>query len=141
MLDNFVYQVAICLESFLHIFRRINNPEKRSADASYLTHQLQEVMDVASLLLSSSGQCYYNTIKKKLGNPYILVVEGEQERCGTCPNCLGKKTFPSVSKDGMKTILFDIFLLPFSKKIANEKEKRRKLVETKNNFNAVQLVK
>ena len=32
---NFVYQVAICLKSFLHIFRCINHPETRSADASY----------------------------------------------------------------------------------------------------------
>ena len=104
--DNFVYQVAICLESFLHIFRRINHPETRSADASYRKYQLQEVMDVASLL-SSSVQCYYITIEKKLGNPYVLV-EGEQERCGTCPNCLGQKIFPSVSKNGLKTILFDI---------------------------------
>ena len=62
--DNFVYRVAICLESFLHIFRRINYPETRSADASYRTHQLQEIMDVASLL-SSSQQCYYNSIEKK----------------------------------------------------------------------------
>ena len=67
-------------------------------------------MDVASPLLSSSVQCYnISTIEKKLGNPDVLV-EGEQERCGTCPNCLGKSFFPSVSKDGMKTILFNIFL-------------------------------
>ena len=33
--NNFVYQVTICLESFLHIFRRINHPETRSADATY----------------------------------------------------------------------------------------------------------
>ena len=34
--DNFVYQVAICLESFLHIFIRINHrAETRSADTSY----------------------------------------------------------------------------------------------------------
>ena len=66
-------------------------------------------MDVASLL-SSSGQCYHNTMEKKLGNLYILV-EGEQEHCSTRPNCLGKNIFPSVSKDGMmKTIMFDIFL-------------------------------
>ena len=68
--NNFVYQVAICLESLLHIFRRINHPETRSADASYQKYQLQEVMDVASLLsslLSSSGHCYYNTIKKEIG--------------------------------------------------------------------------
>ena len=106
--DNFVYQVAICLESFLHIFRRINHPETRSADASYRKYLLQEVMDVASLF-SSLVQCYYIAIKKKLGNPYVLV-EGEQERCSTCPNCLGQKIFPSVSKNGMKMILFDIFL-------------------------------
>ena len=56
--DNYVYQVAICLESFLHIFQRINHPDIRSADASYREYQLQEIMDVASLL-SSSGQCYY----------------------------------------------------------------------------------
>ena len=37
-------------------------------------------------------------------------MEREQERCGTCPNCQGKKLFPTVSKDGLKTILFDIFL-------------------------------
>ena len=106
--DDFVYQVAICLESFLHIFRRIiNHPESQSADASYRKYQLQEVMEVASLL-SSSVQCYYIAIEKKLGNPYVLV-EGEQERCGTCPNCLGQKIFPpSVSKNGLKTILFDI---------------------------------
>ena len=92
----------------MHIFRRINHLETRSADASHRKYKLQEVMDVASLL-SSSVQCYYNTIEKKLGNPYVLV-EGKQERCGTCPNCLGEKIFPTVSKDGMKTILFDIFL-------------------------------
>ena len=106
--DDFVFEVAICLELFLHIFRRINHPETRSADAAYRKHQLQEVMDVASLL-SSSVHCYYNTIKKKLGNPYISM-EGEQQPCGTCPNCQSKKLLPSVSKDGLKTILFDIFL-------------------------------
>ena len=100
--------MAICLESFLHIFQRINHPDTRSADASYREYQLQEIMDVASLL-SSSGQCYYNQIEKKLGNPYIAM-EHEQERCGTCPNCLNKKIFPPVSKDGLKTVLFDIFL-------------------------------
>ena len=106
--DNFVYQVAICLESFLHIFRRINHPETRSADASYRKYQLQELMSVASML-SSSVKCYYTTIEKQLGNPDVLV-ENEQERCGTCPNCLGKSIFPLVSKDGLKTILFEIFL-------------------------------
>ena len=45
----------------------------------------------------------------KLGNPYVLF-EGEQQSCGTCPNCLGKHIFPSVSKEGMKTILFGIYL-------------------------------
>jgi len=106
--DNFVYQVAICLESFLHIFRRINHPETRSADASYQKFQMQELMDVASLL-SSSVHCYYTRIEQKLGNPYVSI-EGEQTRCGSCPNCLGNNLFPFVSKDGLKTILFDIFL-------------------------------
>ena len=67
--DNFLYQVAICLESFLHIFRRINHPETRSADASYRKFQMQELMDVA-YLLSSSAHCYYTRIEQKLGNPY-----------------------------------------------------------------------
>ena len=103
-----VYQVAICLESFLYdIYRtRINHPEMRSADASYRKYQLQEMVDVASLLSSWLVQCYNIIIEKKLGNPDVLV-EGEHKRCGTCPNCLGKQIFPSVS--GMKTILFDFF--------------------------------
>ena len=60
-------------------------------------------------MLSSSLQCYYITIEKRLGNPDVLV-ENEAERCGTCPNCLGKSIFPVVSKDGLKKILFEIFL-------------------------------
>lgn len=106
--EHFVYQVAICLESFLHIFRRINHPESRSPQESYRKHQLQELMDVASLLASSSD-CYYITIENKLGNPDVLI-EVEQERCGSCPNCLGTKTFPLVSKNGLKTVLFDLFI-------------------------------
>ena len=66
------------------------------------------LMDVASML-SSSLQCYYITIEKRLGNPDVLV-ENEAERCGTCPNCLDKSIFPLVSKDGLKKILFEIFL-------------------------------
>ena len=69
---------------------------------------MQELMDVASLL-SSSVHCYYTRIEQKLGNPYVSI-EGEQTRCGSCPNCLGNNLFPFISKDGMKTILFDIFL-------------------------------
>ena len=77
--------------------------------ASYRKYQLQQLMDVASML-SSSLQCYYITIEKQLGNLDVLV-ENEAERCGTCPkNCLGKSIFPLVSKNGLKKILFDIFL-------------------------------
>ena len=65
-------------------------------------------MAVASML-SSLVTCYYTTVEKQLGNPDVLV-ENEAERCGTCPNCLGKSIFPFVSKDGLKTILFEIFL-------------------------------
>ena len=106
--DHFVYQVAICLESFLHIFKRINHPDTRSADASYRIYQMDELMDVACLL-SSSSHCYYIRIEQKLGNPYVSV-EDEPSPCGSCPNCLGSHLFPYISKEGMKTILFDIFL-------------------------------
>eukprot|EP00957_Ditylum_brightwellii_P198500 15128317-Ditylum_brightwellii.AAC.1 len=47
---DFAYQVAICLELFLHIFRRIIHPDTRSADENYRHIQVKEVMEVASLL-------------------------------------------------------------------------------------------
>ena len=40
----------------------------------------------------------------------MVSIEAEQTQCGSCPNCLGNNLFPSVSKNGMKTILFDTFL-------------------------------
>ena len=90
--DDYAYHVAICLESFLFIFRRINHPESQSSDPGHRKYQVQELMDVASLL-SSSVQCYYMAIKTKLGNPNGDD-EGVQERCGTCPNFLGQKICP-----------------------------------------------
>ena len=107
--DDYMYQVAISLESFLYLYKQINHPESRSADLLHRKYQLEELMDVASLF-TSSVKCYYIAIeRKKLGNP-----QGEDDtasvNCGHCPNCLGKKLFPAVDKGGLKSILFDIFI-------------------------------
>ena len=106
---DYMYQVAISLELFLHLYKRINHPESRTKDSVHREYQMQELMDVASLF-ASSVQCYYIAIEKKLGNPQGEDQSTADNCAGHCPNCLGKKMFPKVCKSGLKTILFDIFI-------------------------------
>ena len=78
--DHFVYQVAICLESFLHIFRRINHPDTRSADVSYQKYQMEELMDVVTfcllcpiIIISGSKRSWVIRTFQSKTNPLVVV--------------------------------------------------------------------
>ena len=66
---DYVYHVAISIESFLYIYQRINHPKTRSRDASHREYQVKELMDVTKLF-ASTQTCYYISIELKLGNQW-----------------------------------------------------------------------
>ena len=105
--DEYMYQVAIHIDSFLYIYKRINDKQTRTVDPIHRRYQIDELMDAAKLF-ASSNTCYYVAMEMRLGNP-----NGDRTApppCGVCPNCEKVKIFPRINKDGLKSALFDIFI-------------------------------
>ena len=105
--DEYMFQVAIHIDSFLYIYKRNNDKETRTVDPIHRQFQIDELMD-ATKLFASSNKCYYVAMEMKLGNP-----NGNRTAspaCGVCPNCEKINIFPRVNKDGLKSALFEIFI-------------------------------
>jgi len=118
---DYVYKVYISIESFLHIFRRIYDPENKTVPQQYKQQQMNDLLEVANILVSSK-QCFSILFECRLGNPDYQ--QHNLERCQNCPSCLGVKLFPKLNKQGLTSMLFNLFidgdnLVPFPRDMNN----------------------
>ena len=105
--SDYIYYIAFSLESFIHLFKRIHDPENNVIDKSYREHQVNDLLQVAKLL--SSMDCFSLRLEMMLGNPGTSL--RSNVICGACPNCVSPNVlFPSISKTGCRMILMDLFV-------------------------------
>ncbi len=118
--DVYSYNVCFSLESFLYVFKRINDPDSDVIDDEYRKEQESDLFEVAKLLASQS-KCYYICFEEFLGNPKTCnsmtspcrdcrICEPNDTPCGYCPTCTGTAIFPILNKEGVKLVLFHIFV-------------------------------
>jgi superfamily II DNA helicase RecQ len=107
--QDYIYYIAFSLESFIHLFKRIHDPDNKVIDKLYRQHQVNDLLLVAKLF--SSKGCYSLRLEMMLGNSESPMMQPNQP-CGACPNCTinANLLFPSISKIGCRTILMDLFV-------------------------------
>ena len=103
---DYNYHVCISIESFLYLFKRILNPDEKVNQESYRQRQIDDLIEVATILLSS--KCYAVAFETKLGNTFGPSVEIPP--CNDCPGCHEIKLFPKLNRDGVVEVLFNYFI-------------------------------
>jgi Superfamily II DNA helicase len=106
--DTYSYNVCVSLESFVYLFKRIQNSSDSICNASYHAQQERDLFHVANLLLSSRI-CLAVACEQAMGNPLMPSVLST-DPCGYCPCCLQQRLVPSISRGGVKRIIFDLFI-------------------------------
>jgi hypothetical protein len=118
--EVYSYNICFSLESFFYVFLRIHDADNAVLDHNYRKEQEHDLFEVAKLLASQS-KCYYICFEEFLGNPKtcesITSPCGECSQCepnvtpcGYCPTCTGTEIFPILNKEGVKLVLFHIFI-------------------------------
>jgi superfamily II DNA helicase RecQ len=105
--DNYVYNLCISIESFMYVYKRINDPTNTTIDATYRLEQEKDLFQVGKLL-TLSKMCFSKSIETMLGNPNGR--DNTLGPCMNCPNCNGVRLIPQMNKLGVKEIMFDLLL-------------------------------
>ena len=106
--QDYSYILLFSLESFLYLFKRIQNPDEEFIDDTFRIQQTSDLLNVAQLLASTA--CYAITFETALGYPFGDQVSANLTPCNTCPNCTNKRLFPAIHQQGTKQLLFDLFV-------------------------------
>ena len=119
--DDYSYNIYFSLESFFYVFKRIHDTNNEVLDDEYRKEQEYDLFEVAKLL-ASQNNCYYISFEQCLGNPSTCehstsspcgmcgLCRPNNIPCGHCPTCLGTEIFPMLNKEGVKLVLFHIFI-------------------------------
>jgi superfamily II DNA helicase RecQ len=103
------YLLCLSLESYVILLKRLhNNPSARN-DNSYFKTLESDIHDCL-LAFVIPQQCYHAYLEMKLANPYDSSPLRPMNCLDSCSYCLGSPIFPSISKDGVRTVLMQIFL-------------------------------
>ena len=110
---NFSYHVNYSLESFLYLYERVMDPEQVHIDPDYCKDEVENLFEVARMLVLQQ-ECYYVAIENHLGNPNGGVVNRAVRPCNNfCPVCRDdvkdRRVTPIVNRDGLTSVLFNIF--------------------------------
>ena len=104
--DNYSCNLCFSLEKFLCLFKRIHDKEE-VIQKSYRQEKEDDLFQVTQLLASSS-QCHYVDFEKLL-----YKTEGDQSsapNCRVCPNYSENYVFPTLNRNGVKKVLFDLLV-------------------------------
>jgi superfamily II DNA helicase RecQ len=114
--NHYSYNICFNLEGFLHLFKRIHSKENEVLNYDYRKQQEKDLFDVAKLLASTT-KCYYITLETYLGNPELpcqIIIQHPTDQCimpcGVCPNCTNEPLIPTLNKEGVKEVLFNILI-------------------------------
>jgi hypothetical protein len=119
------YVVCGSLQSYVKLVGRLYLPEDldhTNADSAmgveeYRTHCIAELLDVLDLFVLADD-CLHCLLARRLSNPYLPSLlrdiplppcPSDGPQCSFCNGSLASQ-FPKVLKDGVQTVLFDIFL-------------------------------
>ena len=106
--EFFSYNLCISFESFIHLFKRIEDPTEEFIDDAYRRHQCNDLFGVAKLLMCPV-ECFSIAFERVLGNPFNPVIVLPNP-CGYCPFCCGERIVLPISRKGAKHILFELFV-------------------------------
>ena len=107
--ENYSYNIYTSIEWFIYVYERIHDPREKILDEKYRKEQVDDLMEVAKLL-GSTSRCYFEEIDTLLGNPASdLSTVGQ---CNNCPNCRGENIFgKSLYRDGICELLMKLFVI------------------------------
>jgi hypothetical protein len=54
-------------------------------------------------------KCYYVASKMIFGDPYSPIANIPPYDCGICPYCQNEILFPSLNKNGVEVVFFNVF--------------------------------
>ena len=91
------------------------NPEQAHIDPEYCKDEVKNIFEVARMLLLQE-ECFYVTIENHLGNPNGGIGNHAVTPCHICPVCRDdikdRRIVPIVDRDGLTSVLFNIFNPP-----------------------------
>ena len=105
--NDFFYKLCFSLESFLVLYQRIHDKSTQTINPNYRKQQLSELIESAQFLISSN-ECYSKKFEKLLGNPCMS--QQTLDNCMHCPYCRNENLFPPLNKDGIRVVLFNVFI-------------------------------
>ena len=106
------YTVYYSIESFIYLYERAMNPEEECLDKTYRIEEVQDALDIASLMVLQK-ECLYVEIERHLANPLTIGQVNHTVRCSYCPFCNNEsKVVPSLNREGVTTVFVNIFNTP-----------------------------
>ena len=105
--DSCSYNLYFCLNSFEYKFRQIMSNHNIVLDDSYREEMKNELFDTLKLLTIPS-QCITQELENAMSNPN-LDIDTFPDPCGRCFACKMKCHGRQIRKEGMKSLLFNLF--------------------------------
>jgi len=113
--NDFHYVVCYSLETYLYLFKRTLKPDGDYVKESYRKTQIRELLQVAKVLITPNT-CIPYCLENQMGRPGCDDIHNTPF-CDACTNCTQTRLpFERVSRQGVTTILMDLFIHPQMKR-------------------------
>ena len=105
------YLLCLSLETYVVLLKRLYDTTAAGRKTKYFKAQVTDMQDTLELFVLPL-HCIQSYLEMKLANPYLFVPPRPVACDVACTFCTGgyKKLFPKLEKDGVTTIILDLFV-------------------------------